>query len=51
MLLARLLEVLRVDSRAYFLYEHDVAFGNIENEILVLIWEEVLDNVVSGNIV
>ena len=47
----QLFEVLNVDIVLNFLYKHNVVFGDIEYEILVLIGEQILDNIVSRNIV
>jgi len=47
----QLFEVLGLDACGNFLYEDDIALGDIEDKVLVLIGEEVLDNVESRNIV
>ena len=47
----QLLQVADVDVVLDLLDEDDVGFGDIEYEILVLVREQVLDNVVGGNVV
>ena len=47
----QLFKVAHVDVVFYFLNENDVVFRYVEYEILVLVREEVLYNVVSGDVV
>lgn len=47
----QLFKVAHVDVVLYFLDENDVVFRYVEYEILVLVREEVLYNVVSGDVV
>ena len=47
----QLFEVAHIDVVLYFLYENDVVLCNVEHEVLVLIGEQVLDNIISRNIV
>jgi len=46
-----LFEVLCIESALELLDENDIGLSDIENEVLVLVREEVLDNVVSRDIV
>ena len=46
-----LFEVLGVESALELLDENDIGLSDIEDEVLVLVREEVLDNVISGDIV
>ncbi len=47
----KLFKILYVNIVLYFLYKHNVVFGNVEHKILVLVREEILYHVVGGNIV
>ena len=47
----QLFQILGLNIVLYFLDKHDIALGNVENEILGLVGEQVLDNIVSGNVV
>ena len=48
---SELLEVLGVDGALELLYEDDIGLCDVEDEVLVLVGEEVLDNVIRGDVV
>ena len=47
----KLFQVLNINIILDFLNQYDIRFGNIENKVLVLVREQILDYVISGNIV
>ena len=47
----QLFQILGLNIVLYFLNKHDIALGNVENEILGLVGEQAAHHIVGGNVV